>query len=640
MADTSTTTTGITGAGGGNMLRITGMASGLDVDAMVKKMMAGQQTKIDEAKQAQQLVQWKKDAYQDIIKDVKDFQSTYFDPLKSDTYILSDKMFSCFDTTVTDPTVLSATALVGAKAGAYTVSFGSDGHLASAAAIEGSMLNASKAFTATTNWDGGTTAKTIGFTVNGGTTQTITLSKDYSNDTTALMNDINDQISANTSLNGKIKACLVDAGADGKKVQFQVLSSDIVKMDSSTTTVADLSGVKGKVINPSLSNTMSDLGLGAASSIQFTYNGTSYTVDVNTTDKISDVINNINLKTGGKVTGSFNQLSNKFTIQSATTGSSNSIQITSDFSPLGLANGTSDTGEDALVYITEPGGTSTAVSKSSNSFAIDGISYNLNKKQDTTFTVTQDADKVYDKINDFITKYNTIIDKIQTKLSEKKNKDYKPLTDSQKSSMSTSDITSWETKAKEGILRNDDNLSQLLTSLRSSFTGAVKGNTLNFGKYGTNAIGIDTSDDQSNGGKMYIADKTKLLDVIKNHSDQLQQLFCNTSTNTDATQKFNEQGIFSRVKSIFESNVGMVGTTYNSSILTKYANFQDDYSVTGSSGTNTLPDQIYRQQQIITELNQKYQTQQEAYYKQFSTLETTLNSLNTQQSWLSQQFSG
>ena len=85
ISSTTSTPSGMTGAGGGNMLRITGMASGLDVDAMVKKMMAAEQTKIDKAKQAQQTVQWKQDAYQDIINNIKDIQNTYFNSLNPST---------------------------------------------------------------------------------------------------------------------------------------------------------------------------------------------------------------------------------------------------------------------------------------------------------------------------------------------------------------------------------------------------------------------------------------------------------------------------------------------------------------------------------------------------------------------------
>lgn len=90
VSDTSTTTmTGLTGAGGGEMVRILGMNTGLDVDSIVTKMMKGEQTKIDSAKQAEQLVEWKQEGYQSIIADIKTFQGKYFDSMNKDTYVLS-----------------------------------------------------------------------------------------------------------------------------------------------------------------------------------------------------------------------------------------------------------------------------------------------------------------------------------------------------------------------------------------------------------------------------------------------------------------------------------------------------------------------------------------------------------------------
>ena len=57
--------------------------------------------------------------------------------------------------------------------------------------------------------------------------------------------------------------------------------------------------------------------------------------------------------------------------------------------------------------------------------------------------------------------------------------------------------------------------------------------------------------------------------------------------------------------SILRNYVGAPGTTLNSSILTKYANKQNDYSFTGTSGSNNLPDQIYRKDSLIKKLGPK-----------------------------------
>lgn len=650
MSDVSSTTStpsGMTGAGGGNMLRITGMASGLDVDAMVKKMMAAEQTKIDKAKQAQQTVQWKQDAYQDIIKDIKDLQNTYFNSLTSDTDVLFSSNYAAFDATVADSTVLAATPGVSAKSGTYKIDF-TGGHLAAKASVTGSDIvkDTSNGYNEA-NWDG----KSIGIAIGGGNVQTLTLG---TNDTVGkAVDDINNQINANSTLKGKVCA---KVSTDGTSIQFQALTDSNVKIDSAATTVSDLSTIKGRVINPNLSTTLADLGLSGSDSFNITYNGTTKTISVKSTDKLSDLINNITNVTSGAVTASYSQLTGKFVLQSSSTGSSQTVTIAKGLgtgtalTALGMADASGNPnavvaqGQDAVVTITPPGGTATTVTRASNNFTIDGVTYNLQSDKDkddssvaatTTFTVTQNTQKVYDKIKGFIDKYNAIVDKIQTKLTEKKSSDYKPLTDTQKASMSASQISAWEDKAKVGILRNDENLENMLTSMRQAFTTAVSNTGLSFGKYGSNAIGLDTSDDVTEGGKIIIQDPQKLKDAISQHSDQILKLFTNVSASTDKATQFNENGIFQRLNNIFNDNVGLVGTTLNNAILTKYANYQDNYSLYGGAGDNTLPDQLYQQTQLLKTLNTEFSTKQEAYYQQFSKLETALTTLNAQQAQLS-----
>jgi len=629
----SSSVTAASGNSGGQKLRITGMASGLDVDATVKKMLEGDQAKVDKAQQDQQIIKWKQEAYQDIIKDIKDLQSAFFDSTSADKNILSASNYSAFDVTGGTSAVATITAGAGAKTGTYKISVGA-GNLASKASAVGSNIvqNTSNGYNAG-NWNG----QKIGFSINGGTVQEITVTSGVTISDT--VNNINSQINSNSTLKGKVQAVV-----SGGNIQFQTLSDSSVKIDSAKTTILndEMKDIKGKVINPSTSTTLGDLGLSdTTDSFNITFNGTTKTISVKSTDKLSDVINNISTATGGAVTASFSQLTGKFTIESANSGSSQSIVIAkgtgNTLTALGIADGTSTTGTDATVTITPPGGTATTITKSTNNFTIDGMSYSLTGTGDSTVTVASTAtDKVYDKIKGFIDKYNAIVDKIQTKLYEKKDTDYKPLTDAQKAAMTDSQITSWETKAKVGLLRNDENLESMLSSLKTAFTTGVTGVGLSVGKYGSGSIGLDTSTDYSTPGHIDIVDSQKLKDAISANGEQILKMFTNVSTSTDKQTKFNDSGIFYRIKNIFEDNVGFTNTTLNTATLTKYANKQDDFSMTGTSGTDTLPDQIYQQQLLIDKLKTALSDKSESYYQKFSKLETAMNTLNSQQSYISQ----
>lgn len=571
--DISTPATGMTGAGGGDLIRLTGMATGLDVDAMVKKMMKPEQIKLDRAKQNQQTIQWKQEAYQDIIKDIKDLQSNFFDFTSSDKNILSAANFAPYTVSGADTSIATFTPGVGAKAGKYS--------------IEVKQL-----------------AKGAGIT---------------------------------------------------NKLSGKSLSTKLTEID------------------PSLKESINlTLSVNGAPDINVNLDNTSDTAT------IGDLVNAINDQGSGSVKAAYSELTGEFSLNSAKTGSDTSLTIgkgttaslsnilgfstsngegltTADWTintsntPATIAGATASKGQNADVTITPPGSSigTPVIDKTSNNFTIDGMTYTLSSIGDSSVNVGLDTDKVYDKIKGFIDKYNAIMDKIQTKLTEKPDHNYKPLTDSQKSGMSASDITNWEAKAKQGILRNDDNLQNMLNDLRSAFNTSVSNTGLSLGKYGSNSIGIDISADYKKPAHVDILDAAKLKEAISSKSDQILKIFTNVSTTAaettsdgskkydPSTQEYKEDGIFTRIKSILEKNVGNTNVTLNSSILTSYANKQYDYSTTGTGGKNTLPDQIYEQQLAIGKITDEMSTKQEKYYQQFSKLETAMNTLNAQQSQLS-----
>ncbi|MBV4418598.1 flagellar filament capping protein FliD [Clostridium tyrobutyricum] len=619
MADsTSSMPVGTTGAGGGNMLRITGLNTGLDVDAMVKKMLTADQTKIDNAKKQQQLIQWRQEAYQSIIKDVKDLQSAYFDVTNSSNYLLSSNSYNNMMATSSDATIASAKASATAVAGTYKIKVDK---LAQAATISGNQYLVNDV----SKWNSGS------ITIDG---TTINLD-DSSTSASELVDKINSSIQS-SDLSGKVTASL--ATSDGKDyIKFTSTSENTISVSSS-----DIDDIGSKSSSTKLTELGIDIG-----SYSLSLNGSSFDINVTDSSTIQDFVDSIKNGTDGKVTARFNELTGQFSIQTAATGSSAALSITGDtgiLNKLGLEIGKTATGTDAKVSIKEPGSSEYInTTQSSNNFTVNGVSYSITEEttDPVSISVTKDTSKVHDLITNFIDKYNNLIGEIQDKLSEKKDYDYSPLTDTQKSSMSDTDITNWETKAKQGILRNDDNLEQLLNNLTSAFSSPVVDSnnknvsTLYFGNIGSNSIGIDTSNDVTQGGKLSIVDDAKFTDALTNHADEIMKLFTTTSDNTNSTDKFNQSGIFQRINDIVNSNVGIIGTTLNSGTLTKYANLQDDYSVSGGSGTGTLPDQIYTQQLLINTLTDRMNDDQTKYYNQFTTLETAMEQLNAQQSTLS-----
>ncbi len=65
---------------------VAGLASGIDTESVVQAMLMTEQNKIDKQTQQQQILEWKQDAYRDVITKINDFQDKYFN-LTSDSCI-------------------------------------------------------------------------------------------------------------------------------------------------------------------------------------------------------------------------------------------------------------------------------------------------------------------------------------------------------------------------------------------------------------------------------------------------------------------------------------------------------------------------------------------------------------------------
>lgn len=88
ISGTGGTSYGASASGG-----FSGLVSGMDTEALVKKMLAGQQSKIDKQKAIKQTAEWKQKQYRDITKKINSFQSKYFD-YTSKTALMSNSFFN------------------------------------------------------------------------------------------------------------------------------------------------------------------------------------------------------------------------------------------------------------------------------------------------------------------------------------------------------------------------------------------------------------------------------------------------------------------------------------------------------------------------------------------------------------------
>ena len=388
---------------------------------------------------------------------------------------------------------------------------------------------------------------------------------------------------------------------------------------------------------------------------------------------IGNIIDDIYAKTNAKL--NYSQLTRKFTLESDGTGADQNVGIkavddvdTSPATKLFLGNmfsedgglnpdgsikdftSLSNNGKDAKMFITNPGGTeSVTVIKSTNNFTIDGINYSLTKAGggEETMTVISNPQKTFDLIKNFVDDYNKMLDSINGKIYEKKQYDYKPLTDEQKKDMKEDDIKNWEDKAKQGLISNDSSLQSMMFNIRSAFYDPIKidSNDPNSGNLGTyiTGIGIKTSSDYLGRGRLVI-DERKLKAAIEKDGDKIAELFTKTSSSVpdyspdlplgDRKKRYEEQGILQRINDIFQDNLR---TTRNANgkkgILLEKAGIKGDYT----EFNNTLSDELKEKDSKINELIKKLADKEEKYYLQFARLEKAMNQMNSQSNWMAQQ---
>ena len=273
--------------------------------------------------------------------------------------------------------------------------------------------------------------------------------------------------------------------------------------------------------------------------------------------------------------------------------------------------------EDAKITLNDAEFTS-----SSNVFNINGLTIKATGTtaagESLTIATDTDTQGIYDKIKDFLTEYNSVINELTSLYNADSAKGYEPLTDDEKSEMSDSEVEKWETKIKDSILRNDSTISGVMNAMTTSMmkTYTVNGKTYSLANFGIHTLGylnaakneqyayhIDGDEDDSNTS----GNKDKLLDMITNNPEDIEEFMKQLTS-----------GLYTALDNKMKStNLSSAYTIYNDKQMTK------DYS-------------SYTTQ--IKEWETKIEDLENRYYKQFSNMEKQLAKMQSSTSSLSSLF--
>lgn len=373
-------------------------------------------------------------------------------------------------------------------------------------------------------------------------------------------------------------------------------------------------------------STLSDLGFKpeADGTYKLNINGTEISLDKKST--ISSMMSAVNKSAAG-VTMTYSSLTNSFTLESKELGGAGKVEVgdTSLGRSLGLVddNGTvgASEGQNAIFEINGQ-----EVYLNDNTYTLDGNTFTFNDNmtigETYTVNIAKDSTTVKDALKKFVESYNKLIDDVYGYIGKSPAKDddgntYEPLTDAEKEEMSEDEITKWEEKAKQGVLYNDSTVSTVMSQMRSALYTSV---TLDDGsKFGIYNLGIKTSSEWSEHGKLQI-DENAFDKAFENNEDAIIKLFTDSDT-----------GMMKKLNSVIDGAVKSSGAANTRGTLVRKAG-KADSSVTTDS---TIYKEMVKMQDRLKELQDRYDTKEEYWWKVFTNMETAMADLNSQTSYIS-----
>ena len=630
---------------------LSGLISGMDTETMVKKLLAGTQTKIDRQKQQQQVLKWKQTMYQTAISDINNLKSKYFDSTYDSTLTTNLSSYKFFNTKISSVTSGSAVTVNSTD---YSANVGSATfnvkQLASATTLTGSnTMSASQSITGTaidfTALQSALSSADLTFNMSlDGVSKEITLSKkdfataDFETGGSIGATEFNTVIQQKTKnafgtyVTANVNTTTGEGGTSSSTLTFAVNIKKSTVDDNGVVTAGTeaetghelvITGASASKLGvtpgtSSLFSTSSTIGsLSGISGTDFSFkiNGNSFSFK--STDTVASVINAVNASTSN-VRLAYSSATDKFTLQSSQTGAQYGIDLTQTQGQnlldtlFGTGYSSSITkGTDLIVSIN-----GNQTSRSSNTFTIDGLTVtasSLSNGTDTVVGTTRDTSSVVSAIKSFVSDYNGLVSSLYGTITEDTTyKDYAPLTDAQKAEMSDSAITAWEKNAKIGLLRNDDSISTFLQSMDEAFYTQVSSAGLAAYSIGIETVSTDLS------GKLKL-DESALTSALSTDPDAVAKLF------TDSTS-----GISTLVSKAIDSAAKLSAANPGSLV-----------QIAGASGwsTNAKNNDIYNELQTISDklddLQDKYDDEKDRYWNKFNKMETVIANYQSQSGMLS-----
>lgn len=489
-------------------IRLPGLATGMDTEAMVKEMLTGDQNKIDKVKQKEQTIKWQQEIYREVIKDVQGLNDKYFS-VTSKNSIVNSSAWNTLLVSSSNSSVITATGTAGANNVNY-------------------KFNVAKLAQPPKFSVGGN------INVNG---TDVKIEKDTELKSLGLDGEKTFMISYGEGENEKSKPITIRTEPTYKKGEGKITNKDGKFFDEN-----------GKEVDKD-GNLLDEKG---------------EKIIKEPADTIESLAKKINDASGGEVKASFSQMTGELTIESSKTGTNSSLQIVESeigvdgkevINPsdalkfLGM-DGSKKIGENSEIEVTTVDGKTTikTLNEESNSFTIDGVKYNVHSTGSSEITSKQDTQPVVDNMKAFVEDYNKLMDKMYDLITQKTNKDYPPLTEAQKKDMSEEEIKRWEEKAKKGLLKNDSEMRRFMDDMQKS----IFGDNIQI----LNEMGVTSHSDYNKKGQIAL-DVDKFTKALETNADKVYEVFAKDSSSVMERMKSTIKNYTGGSSSVFAKKAGI-----------------------------------------------------------------------------------
>lgn len=451
----------------------------------------------------------------------------------------------------------------------------------------------------------------------------------------SLMNSINSSAEAGvkvsySKLTNEFKFTASETGANGK-IQFGGMAKELFANH-------------GRSAGDNFSDSFGlNLAEGDSKRFAFKVGDATVSIGISGGDSIQDVVDKLNndgdMNFMGRV-ASYNETSGQLEINDRT-GKTISYKLfegpNSSGTEVDLPEFSSaySSGQDAIMDVEINGKRFKDLSRSSNSFNLDGLTVNVkgefnvdganapdkdgNAYEAITFNTTTDTDKIVDVIRQFVDDYNEMATEIKDQYStlpaqNANGAKYEPLTAEEEEKYSESELKAYNEKAKQGILFGDTNLSSMYSKLLSAIApGGTDGQTLR-------EIGIGTS--YANGMTTLSLDEDKLRAALESDPDKVKNAFTKSREGGSASD-----GLMTRMQNTLNTYVKTTGEPKG--VLIQRAGSVKAYTSLNNNSLKTQMDNIDSQ---INRWETKMANQIDRYTNQFSRLEQLIAEMNSQSS--------